>query len=43
MDKNIGVVWLRNDFRFIKNDALIYACKNHETVSALYIYKKKRI
>ena len=41
MDKNIGVVWLRNDFRFIKNDALIYACKNHETVSALYIYKKK--
>ena len=41
MNKNIGVVWLRNDFRFIKNDALIYACKNHETVSALYIYKKK--
>ena len=42
MDKNIGVVWLRNDFRFIKNDALIYACQNHETVSALYIYKKKQ-
>ena len=41
MNKNVGVVWLRNDFRFIKNDALIYACKNHETVSALYIYKKK--
>ena len=41
MDKNIGVVWLRDDFRVIKNDALIYACKYHETVCALYIYKKK--
>jgi len=41
MNKNIGVVWLRDDFRLIKNDALIYASKNHEYVCALYIYKKK--
>jgi deoxyribodipyrimidine photo-lyase len=41
MDKNTGVVWLRNDFRILKNDALLYASKNHEYVCALYIYKKK--
>ena len=41
MDKGTGVVWLRNDFRILKNDALIYASKNHEYVCALYIYKKK--
>ena len=39
--KNTGVVWLRNDFRILKNDALLYASKNHEYVCALYIYKKK--
>jgi deoxyribodipyrimidine photo-lyase len=41
MEKNIGVVWLRDDFRTLKNDALIYASKNHELVSVLYIYKEK--
>ena len=41
MEKKIGVVWLREDFRISKNDALIYASKNHELVCALYIYKKK--
>ena len=41
MNKNIGVVWLREDFRILKNDALIYASKNHEQVCAIYIYKKK--
>ena len=41
MKKNIGVVWLREDFRILKNDALIYASKNHEQVCAIYIYKKK--
>jgi deoxyribodipyrimidine photo-lyase len=41
MKKNIGVVWLRDDFRILKNDALIHASKNHEIVSAIYIYKKK--
>ena len=39
--KTTGVVWLREDFRTIKNDALIYASKNHDLVCALYIYKKK--
>ena len=41
MNKNIGVVWLREDFRILKNDALIYASKNHEQVCAIYIYKKR--
>ena len=41
MNKKIGIVWIRNDFRLLKNDALIYASKNHEKVSVLYIYKKK--
>jgi len=41
MDKNIGVVWLREDFRILRNDALSYATKNHEFVCVLYIYKKK--
>jgi deoxyribodipyrimidine photo-lyase len=39
--KTTGVVWVREDFRTIKNDALVYASKNHEYVCALYIYKKK--
>ena len=41
MEKNIGVIWLREDFRILKNDALMYASKNHEHVCALYVYKKK--
>ena len=41
MDKNVGIVWLREDFRILKNDALIYASKNHEQVCAIYIYKRK--
>ena len=41
MNKNLGVVWLRNDFRTSKNDALIYATQNHNHVCALYILKKK--
>jgi deoxyribodipyrimidine photo-lyase len=39
--KTTGIVWLREDFRTIRNDALIYASKNHEYVCVLYIYKKK--
>ena len=39
--KTTGIIWLRKDFRTIKNDALIYASKNHEKVCVLYIYKKK--
>ena len=39
MNKNIGVVWLRNDFRTLKNDALAYATQNHDQVCAIYIFK----
>ena len=40
MNKNIGIVWLRDDFRLLNNDALEYATQNHDQVSALYIFKK---
>jgi len=39
MNKNIGVVWLREDFRFLRNEALIYASQKHENVCVIYIYK----
>ena len=41
MNKNNGIVWLRNDFRILKNDALAYATQNHNYVCALYIFKKE--
>ena len=41
MNKKIGIVWIRNDFRLLKNDALAYATQNHENVCAIYIFKKK--
>ena len=41
MNKNIGIVWLRDDFRILRNDALAYAAENHENVCALYVFKKK--
>ncbi len=41
MKENNGIVWLRNDFRTLKNDALVYATKNHSNVCAFYILKKK--
>ena len=41
MKSNIGIVWLRQDFRIQKNEALIYASKNHEKVVAIYIFKEK--
>ncbi len=40
MVKNIGLFWLRDDFRIKKNLALIEATKNHEQVVAFYLYKK---
>jgi len=40
MNKNIGIFWLRNDFRLIKNNALSFASNNHENVTAIYIFKK---
>ncbi len=41
MDKKIGLFWLRDDFRFIKNPGLIEATKNHDQVVVFYLYKKK--
>ena len=41
MKKNNGIVWLRNDFRISKNDALAHATQTHDHVSAFYILKKK--
>ena len=40
MNKKIGLFWLRDDFRFIKNDGLIEATINHDTVIVFYLYKK---
>ena len=35
---NIGLVWIREDFRIENNAALSYASQNHEHVVAFYIY-----
>ena len=36
-----AIVWIREDLRIDNNPALSYASKNHEIVSAVYIYNKK--
>ncbi len=41
MDKKIGLFWLRDDFRILKNDGLAEATKNHEQVVVFYLYKKE--
>ena len=43
MEKNIGLFWLKDDFRLKKNYALIEATKNHDFVVAFYLFKKKKI
>jgi deoxyribodipyrimidine photo-lyase len=40
MSKNLGIFWLREDFRLIRNYALSYASNNHDLVSAIYIFKE---
>ncbi len=40
MEKKIGLFWLRDDFRLIKNDGLIEATKNHDQVVVFYLYKE---
>ncbi len=40
MDKKIGLFWLRDDFRFAKNNGLIEATKNHDQVVVFYLYKE---
>ena len=42
MSKNIGLIWLKDDFRINKNLALIQATKNHDHVIVFYLYKKKK-
>ena len=41
MGKKIGLFWLRDDFRTIKNDGLIEATLNHDKVVVFYLYKKE--
>ena len=40
--KNIGLVWLKDDFRLKRNLALTEATKNHDQVVAFFLYKKKK-
>ncbi len=42
MAKNIGLFWLKDDFRFCKNFALIEATRKHDQVVVFYLYKKKK-
>ena len=41
MDKKIGLFWLRDDFRFVKNNGLIEATINHDQVVVFYLYKEE--
>ena len=41
MDKKIGLFWLRDDFRFTKNDGLVEATRNHDQVVVFYLYKQE--
>ena len=40
MDKKIGLFWLRDDFRFAKNDGLIEATTNHDLVVVFFSINK---
>ena len=42
MRENIGLVWLKDDFRLKKNFALIEATKKHEKVVAFFLFKKNK-
>ena len=42
MKKKIGLFWLKDDFRTIKNLGLIEATKSHDQVVVFYLYKKKK-
>ena len=41
MDKKTGLFWLRDDFRFTKNNGLIEATINHDQVVVFYLYKQE--
>ena len=38
MENKKGLIWLRDDFRINRNNALVYASENHDQVSAVYIF-----
>ena len=40
MNKNIGLFWLRDDFRITKNYGLYEATKSHTEVVVFYLYKE---
>ena len=40
MNKKIGLFWLRDDFRLIRNQGLIEATTNHDQVVVFYLYKQ---
>ena len=42
MVKNIGLVWLKDDFRIKRNLALENATKNHDFVVAFFLFKKNK-
>ena len=42
MVKNIGLVWLKDDFRIKRNFALENATKNHDFVVAFFLFKKNK-
>ena len=42
MNKNIGLVWLKEDFRLKRNNALADATKNHDNVVVFYLYKSNK-
>ena len=42
MSKNIGLVWIKDDFRLQKNLALIEATKSHDQVVAFFLFKRKK-
>ena len=42
MTKKIGLVWIREDFRIIRNYAMSIASKENDTVVAFYIYKERK-
>ncbi len=39
MNKKIGLFWLRDDFRLVRNDGLAEATYNHDEVVVFYLYK----
>ena len=42
MKKNIGLFWLKDDFRLKRNYGLIEATKNYEHVVVFYLYKENK-